>query len=343
MSELNKAVIVVPTIREECIRDFLKEWQFPEWARVLVIEDHPEPTFALGDYPNVTHLSHADIEKDLGTEAWIIPRQTDCVRSYGFWKAWKLKPDMIVTLDDDCYPYAPFDSIPPADRLLSRHWERLQTGGDETAWANTLSGLTPRGIPYQNLRRKLVGMLNHGLWHNVPDLDALTQLTRSRQWDSSGQLVEKDYLKSFTVPRGAFFPMCGMNLAFRPEAVSALYFLLMGPAYPYDRFGDIWAGIIFKRICDHLGYAITSGVPVVEHKRASNVWANLRKEAPALEVNERVWAVVDEARLYSDGMGACYRDVADALGYFLGTTDEYWVQLRRAMHIWASLFDGVVQ
>jgi hypothetical protein len=130
--------------------------------------------------------------------------------------------------------------------------------------------------------------------------------------------------------------MCGMNVAFRPEVVPAFYFLLMGRDYEYDRFGDIWAGILVKKICDHLGYAVHSGEPAVSHQRASNVWANLRKEAPGLEVNESFWQAVDRVVLTKTTFGSCYAELANGLDI----EGDYWDKLRRAMGMWAGLFDG---
>lgn len=104
-----------------------------------------------------------------------------------------------------------------------------------------------------------------------------------------------------------------MNLAFKPEIIPAPYFLLMGHGYEFDRFGDIWSGIILKKICDHLGYAITSGEPVVHHRRASNVWANLRKEDPGLEVNEEFWRVIDKVCLSGKTFVECYQEIARSL------------------------------
>ena len=100
-----------------------------------------------------------------------------------------------------------------------------------------------------------------------------------------------------TIPTGRYYPMCGMNVALRPVVVPAFYFLLMGRDAGVDRFGDIWAGVFVKRICDHLGWAVNSGpAQVVADQRASNVWANLRKEAPGLELNETLWRAVDGER-----------------------------------------------
>ena len=45
-----------------------------------------------------------------------------------------------------------------------------------------------------------------------------------------------------------------MSLAFRIEALPLMYLPLMGEGQPYDRFDNIWGGVIAKRVCDHLGW-----------------------------------------------------------------------------------------
>ncbi len=77
-----KCTIVVPTVRESSIKEFLASWQETfSAAHLLIIEDNPSCTFDLGRYPNVTHYSWQDIDRDLGAASWIIPRRTDCIRS----------------------------------------------------------------------------------------------------------------------------------------------------------------------------------------------------------------------------------------------------------------------
>ena len=50
-----------------------------------------------------------------------------------------------------------------------------------------------------------------------------------------------------TVPKGALFPMCGMNLAFDRELIGpAMYFGLMGDGQPIRRYDDMWAGWCVK-------------------------------------------------------------------------------------------------
>ena len=316
-----RTIVVVPTIREANIVAFLDAWADELGdAEVFVVEDNPEPTFSVAR-ERVRHFTWRDVDADLADHAWIVPRRTDCVRCYGFWRAWWEGPDAIVTLDDDCFPSEP--------GFLDAHTAALAGAGAEEAWVSTVRGLPPRGIPYRETARRRPVLMNHGLWHTVPDYDAVTQLIAPR-------LEERSRCEPIqqTIPAGKYFPLSGMNVAFRPEAVPALYFLLMGKDQPYDRFGDIWAGLFLKRIADHLGYAVTSGSPVIQHKRASDVWANLRKESPGLPVNEVLWDAIDRAVLTSRTVAGCYRELADALE----ASDAYWHRLKEAMRIWASLF-----
>jgi hypothetical protein len=313
-----KVIIVVPTIRESCIIDFLEAWkkQFESYT-VIVVEDNPERTFNI-NYPNVLHFSWLDIDKELGENSWIIPRRTDCIRSFGYYKAYLLGADIIITLDDDCYPLD--------DNFIEYHIKRL-TFGDENAWESSLENLTPRGVPYFNLKRNRECLLNHGLWEGVPDYDAVTQLTEQRQ-KSEIKWIDK------TISVGKYFPMCGMNIAWKRELTPAMYFLLMGQSYEYDRFGDIWCGVIAKKIIDHLGFAVNSGSPAILHKRASNVFKNLKKELPGLSVNEEFWQKIDSIKLTSNSIKGCYLQIAEELNF----AGNYWEKLKTAMKIWANLF-----
>jgi hypothetical protein len=290
-----------------------------------VVEDNPERSFTLPEW--VEHYSWREIDDHLGPEAWIIPRRSDCVRSFGFYLAYGSRAEYVLTLDDDCYPeqsYAmPF--LDQFERALKRKWH-------DDRWWNTLSSVHPRGFPYEIRGRRLTTVSHHGLWSNVPDLDALTQARLPNFRTAPATRVSR-------VPFGRFFPMCGMNLAFRREMIPAMYFLLMGQNsqgahWPYDRFGDIWAGVFAKKIGDHLGLVTSSGAPSVHHSRASNVDANLRKETPGYPMNELLWKAVGDVQLNGDSPVQCYRELAAKLSM----PGEYWGVLRRAMTVWADLF-----
>lgn len=313
------AIIVVPTIREQCLLDFLEAWE--EQLRdhhVIVIEDHPERTFRVRK-PYVTHYDWHDIDTDLGENGWIIPRTSAANKSYGIYKAWQQKPDMIVCLDDDC--------LPACDDFLEQHYSKLSKPVDMPAWMSTIGGIFPRGMPYYNASRKVDIVLSHGLWSGVPDYDAVTQLVAHR-------LDNKLSYQEMVFPHGLYFPMCIMNVAFKPEIAVLMYQLLLGERYKYARFDDMWAGVIAKRICDHLGYWMASGSPTVMHSRASNVWKNLKLEVGGLEVNEVFWEKVDQVELSATDPASCYSEVASQLDF----QGEYWDELKLAMRTWTSLF-----
>lgn len=189
--------------------------------------------------------------------------------------------------------------------------------------------MVPRGVPYYARTRRWPCVLNHGLWTNVPDYDAPTRLSQAR---SPGEFIPVEQ----TIPVGRYYPMCGMNIAFLPTMAPAMYFMLMGSSFPFDRFGDIWCGIISKRISDHLGYAINSGSPSVVHRCASNVWDNLQKEAVSLRLNEELWTAIDAITLTGSTVAECYTQIASQLRL----STPFLPKLQVAMCQWAELFKG---
>lgn len=313
-------MVVVPSVRQDSLAGFLAAWgEELAGATILVVQDGPEPSFAVAG-ENVRHVAWCDIDEQLGEHAWVIPRGSGCVRSFGIWAAQQMGAEMIVALDDDVRP------DPRHRGFLEAHRARLH-GACDPAWVSTLDAAKPRGLPYYETAREPVVVLNHGLWSGVPDFDAATQLLSSRL-EIPGDWSDR------TIPRGSYFPMCSMNLAWRPEFSAAMYFLLMGPAYPFDRFGDIWGGILAKRVADHLGLAVNSGSPGVRHERASNVFSNLAKESRGLAANETFWRAVDSVVLTAETVAGAYAQLAERLPL----EQEEFLQLRRAMRAWAELF-----
>jgi len=126
-----------------------------------------------------------------------------------------------------------------------------------------------------------------------------------------------------------------MNLAFRREILPLMFFPLMGLNQPYDRFDDIWAGILSKKVMDHLNYRVWSGEPYVDHTRASNKFNNLVKEATGIKENEVLWRAVASVKLTGDTVKGCYIELAEKLEHF---NKEYYKELKESMKIWANLF-----
>jgi len=326
-----ETAIVVPSVRKKCIEEFLNQSGSKHFdgCAIYVVEDNPDKTFDVSQYPNVIHFSWKDIDSDLGKNKWIIPRKTDCIRSYGFYKAWQHGSKYIISLDDDCYP------VPSEEKTnwVSSHIMNLtEIEREESAWVSTIEGLKPRGMPFEDTKKSCSPMISHGLWTENPDLDAITHIPLL----NSPEYKDYQFVSQY-IPHGYYYPMCGMNVAFKSEITPIMYFLLMGKDYEYDRFGDIWCGIFSKKILDHLSYDVWSGTPIVRHIKASDPWVNLEKEKPGYKVNEMLWEYIDKVPMAGHSYGECYVYLANLVR---GLNSPYWDKLSDAMNIWKELFDA---
>jgi hypothetical protein len=351
-------VLVIPTIRENCFNDFVDRWHaigLFDHVDLMVMEDNPAKTFqvvqkAAGQ--TVYHFSWEDIKADMGDTEWVIPRRSDTVRSYAYYKAWKEGYKYILTLDDDCYPPSDVDGLKYSGAgFVNEHLKQIK---NRSRWFNTLNSVKPRGIPFYNVGKADNVIVNHGLWTNVLDYDAPYQL--------ANPIPEQFSFDNRVVPSGLYFPMCGMNVMWRADATVLMYHLLMGRRksmldgvqgldkdglvkLPFDRFGDIWCGILMKKVADSMGYMVTTGMPYIRHERASNPFTNLKKEANGIEVNEDFWEFVDKVDLSgAKSLPMAYRFLGLLMEEF--TTkypkykehEEYFVLLSKAMVQWADLF-----
>ena len=243
--------VVIATIRPESLQRWLDAWQNElRDVAVYVVQDGGGPYWNITNpgYRSLKYYSWEGIDKKLGTNSWIIPRQTSAIKSFGFLKAYQDGHDYIWALDDDCFPEPGIDYVPVLKQLLG-----MKQAAEP--WWNTITetGLYPRGYPYGVRQESEPVMIHHGLWSGVPDLDGITALEHHELRLDPAIGVDR-------VPAGQFFPMCGMNLAFRREMTPAMYFMLQGhmrkpagagynlDALPFDRFDDIWAGLFAKKI-----------------------------------------------------------------------------------------------
>ncbi len=328
------AAVVIPNHLPHL--DFLSEWQELEGVHLIVVQDsaldEKEFTALARSHPCHEIEIHAwqDVEDELGERAWIFPKRTSARRCFGFWKAWQQGFDPILTLDTDCYP-EPFSGMGWVERH-QLNLRRKTTLGWYPSTPHT--GVLTRGMPYR-IREASDVWLSHGLWSGVPDFDAVTQILAP-----NFRLEPAEETR--VVPHGNFFPMCGMNLAFRRELAPAMYFGLHGPDWGIDRFDDIFAGVLAKRVLDHLGKAAVTGAPSVEHRRQSDVFANLRKEAPGMELNENLWLAVRDVPLSPNiqTVGDCYLQLVNGLPDVIVGEPPGWTRsFKEAAALWLGLFD----
>jgi reversibly glycosylated polypeptide/UDP-arabinopyranose mutase len=320
--------LVIPTIRS---LGFLELWKDQLHDVDIVVCTEPsdeEIVLPKNIGKSMKRYSWEDIDKDLGDDSWIISRNNPAIRCYGFWKAYQSGADIIVTIDDDCFPVK-------GHQLIEQHVGNLQLTVPNrwmTSYPDARFWYT-RGFPYL-IRSQSPVMISHGLWENVLDLDAPAHL---QNLTFKAELAEH-FL--FSVPRGAYFPMCSMNLAFRREVTPLLFFPLMGKdkhgnKWQYDRFDDIWSGVFAKKIMDHLGWGVVSGAPFVHHDKASNPFTNLKKEAEGIEMNEKIWELTEEVKLTKQTPQDCYKELAIKINF---PKTEYFSMLSKAMVVWAELF-----
>jgi reversibly glycosylated polypeptide / UDP-arabinopyranose mutase len=337
--------IVIASNREESMHRWLDAWRENlKDHRVILVEDNASKTFSLNTagYSNFEHYAWDDIDRDLDGDSWVIPRRTSAIKSYGFLKA---KGDITWTLDDDCFPEPEFDWC-----TYTRSIEAIMAYGySDHEWTNTLPShycppMFPRGYPYEIRKVKPVTVW-HGVWSNIPDLDGVTALKypEFRTEPVTGLRV---------MPYGKMFPMCGMNLAFKPEMLPVMYFMLQGheidsfsgsglKKLPFDRFDDIWAGLFVKKTLDRMGWLAVSGGPSIVHTKESDPQMRVEKEAPGIEIHEKLWKHVEETSLKGCTSAAdCYTRLGNSLEIFGSLNPEhkyYWYKLARAMRTWTEL------
>lgn len=327
MSEQKKWVVVVPTIREQQLKEFIASFKnlFEKHLQALIIvEDNPKKTFETPALEGVLvmHFDWSSIESRLQEDAWIIPRRTDCIRSFGFWAARQYTDaPYILTLDDDVR-YNGVD-------IFEMYELGFKYSGDTSLMYNTLAtpNLFPRGFPFKD-RKKAPVMLQWGMWHGVPDLDGVTQLQQPIT-----NFKPQVKLDMVIVGRGEGVTGCIMNCAFKREVIPAMYQLLMGQDdkgnfHPYDRWGDIWSGHLAKKYVENvLGGAVAINYAAhVRHERASNVYVNITKELSGYEVNEYFWTNIS---VYTQGSYEfMIKDICDHVRIFdrvptTGASDKY--------------------
>ncbi|KAB5538439.1 hypothetical protein DKX38_015972 [Salix brachista] len=192
-----------------------------------------------------------------------------------------------------------------------------------------------RGYPF-SLREGAPTAVSHGLWLNIPDYDAPTQLVKPLERNTR-------YVDTvLTIPKGTLFPMCGMNLGFNRELIGpAMYFGLMGDGQPIGRYDDMWAGWCMKVICDHMGYGVKTGLPYIWHSKASNPFVNLKKEYKGIYWQEDLIPFFQSAVLPKECVTVqqCYIELAKQVKEKLGKIDPYFIKLADAMVTWIEAWD----
>lgn len=279
--------IVVPTVagREETFAGFIEAWtplfNKHEVEFIKVIDgQNPVVEIIRGYDENGTPITHQlDADEVMGKYKDCLSNFNGGIRNLGFAYIAKYLPEVeyIFTLDDDTRPIG--DTI--QDHLDALN-QRVPI-----SWFSTASEYM-RGFPYA-VREEAEVVLSHGVWENVADWDAPTQLVL-------GSKRPVTFPKA-PIPKGVLYPMCGMNIAFKRKMLPHMYQAPFWLEEGIGRVDDILCGIYSKKQIDKAGDAVVTGYARVWHERASNVYKNLKLEAASIELFEQV-ATGDESHEY---------------------------------------------
>ncbi len=311
-----KWAVVVPTCRVAQYQQFLQAWR-------PLFEKHQVRLYPVHD--------------DGVWEGWPdwVPRRSDMCRSLGFYRAWVDGCEFTVSLDDDVRPIRNVDIFAEYEHGFSNTWPctpYLSVG------ALTDSCQQMRGFPYEN--RDARCMVQYGGWDGVLDYDGRTQL-------ELGDSVGHDSFASaiVPVPRGCAVTTCAMNMAFRTEFTPCMWQLPLLEGR-YNRWGDIWSGLIQKRVLDERREVmLINGRASVLHERASDPARNARVEAPGMSYNEGMWDNLDYITHRLDGLIPFYTQVVRAYADFFRENDEedYFRHVLASCDQWLALFAPVRQ
>ena len=204
----------------------------------------------------------------------------NCVqrRNIAILEAAKLKPDVIVSVDDDNAPKG--DYFAEIERAFSEpHTGRIATGdyfniGTLAAEQFIYRGFPRNGVPFAknspNGRPRKIGILN-GLIFGDPDINA-TQRLEGGRWvtrytTSAQEGIAVDPGKTWT-------PVNAQNTAYRAELAP-----LMMQLPRVGRYDDIWGSYIAQRVLAGTEWSILFGKPWVHQDRnEQDIITNLEDE-----------------------------------------------------------------
>lgn len=183
--------------------------------------------------------------------------------------------ETVVVLDDDCYPAEPHQTL---SDLAAAHVRALRPQPVELFAAVT--DPPSRGTPYGDRTMLMPVAASMGFWSQVGDYCAVRQLA------FRGAEMRFNHEAVF----GRYFPLCGMNLAFRPGDWEPWCRFVDVP-----RFDDIWMGWLWQKEAYRRQHCFSLAGPTVRHSRQSDPWRNLEVEVRHLKANETLWKAIAAA------------------------------------------------
>jgi len=238
-------------------------------------------------------------------------------RNVAILEAMKLKPDVIITIDDDNIPVGRsyFDHF---ESTFAEKFSGLAAGSAD-GWFNIGQLLVPsvyhRGFPYE-LRGAPREIRMHpatdaqigvsaGLWAGDPDIDAMDRIVSGPRVHNWSPLIQHGLI----VSKDCYSPFNSQNTAFRSE-LAALMMVWIG----VGRYDDIWASYAAQRVLRETPYHVHFGQPMVwQQRNPQSHWKNLRDEMHGMENTSAFTRALDEIDVGNGGPLQMLRRIFEGL------------------------------
>ncbi len=309
-----------------------EEWTISLWnesirsgATVIIVDDS-DGKVSLPWSGTGTAYDYSKQRTELGDELYKqferFHKSAAC-KNFGTWIAYRDGFDVIIVIDSDC--------VVPKD-FVKEHLEAIEKTGN--GWTNPLHGSEwySRGFPYT--QRALEKWCHMGLWTETLDLYG------------SDRVKNPDKAETFTftepyVRDAQRFPLSGMNVAFKRDAIPFMLFL---PNFTYNthkftRHDDIWGGYIFQKIVEQKNKALSYGLPIVRHISEVDAEDDVKAEKPMIKFEDDFYKAIEEAFVFT-GTG-CKNlsgpEIFSWLSLEIGN-NEVFGDLSEPMKFWSRLF-----
>jgi len=330
-----KTAVVIPSMRgPKCLESFL-EIASQDVDFIIISEKKLEKK-----YERTVEFN----DKEVFEKSWIFNRHTK--RNFGFAYALQQNYDVIVNLDDDCFP--------KSDTYFADHINRLKSSSHDyfnilNAFSNIPSDVFShgaRGHP-TDIAKKAPVVVNQGLWECDLDLPARTisNILSSKDGKIPEPLCNQSkVVQDFIIPKNQFTTVCGMNTSFLKEVIPAFPYTYQEPdGFGVARYDDIWSGLFIKKILDKLDKRMSAGFPVVSHEKGTrDVNIDVKFEDKGDIMNSFLWNNLSELNLETNDYTSCFLEIADWLDKTSKNDNslKFFEKVAESMYGWIKFLDS---
>lgn len=329
-----KVAVVIPSMRgPKCLESFIDI--SPDNVDFIVLsQEKLEKT-----YERTIEFN----DKEIFSKSWIFNRYSK--RNFGFLYAYKQNYDVIINLDDDCFP--------TSNTFFEKHINTLKSTVDNhfnilNAFSDIPKEIFEKGARGYSteIEKKFQVVINQGLWIGDLDLPAKTiwKLLKSNDGKIPPPLSTKTSITNhFTIPDGQLTTVCGMNISFLREVIPAFpYTYMEAEGYGIARYDDIWSGLFIKIILDKLEKRMSAGFPVIKHEKGKrDIQKDIEYEDKGEKMNNFLWENLPKLQLEGNDYTTCFLEIADWLSQVSDVPERFFFKkISESMFEWINLIDG---